>query len=112
MEMTAVLEALKILKEECDVEVYSDSAYVVNAFNQGWLKNWKNNNWQTASKEPVKNRELWEELLDLTKKHKVKFNKVKGHSTNELNNRCDFLATSAIKQIRLKNIIGQFFNLF
>ena len=99
MEITAVLEALKLLKEECEVEVYSDSAYVVNAFNQGWIYNWQKNNWKTASKDPVKNKELWEELYSLTKKHKVTFNKVKGHSTDELNNRCDYLATSAIKKL-------------
>lgn len=99
MEITAVLEALKLLKEECEVEVYSDSAYVVNAFIQGWIDNWQQNNWKTASKEPVKNRELWEELYGLTRKHKVHFNKVKGHSTDELNNRCDYLATSAIKTL-------------
>lgn len=99
MEITAVLEALKLLKEECKVMVYSDSAYVVNAFNQGWLNNWQKNNWKTANKEPVKNRELWEELYGLTQKHKVEFIKVKGHSDNEYNNRCDFLATSAIKTL-------------
>ncbi len=99
MEITAVLEALKLLKEECNVEIYSDSAYVVNAFNQGWIYNWQKNNWKTASKDPVKNRELWEELYDLVKKHNVKFIKVKGHSDNEYNNRCDFLATSAIKNL-------------
>lgn len=99
MEITAVLEALKLLKFECDVKIYSDSAYVVNAFNQGWIYNWKKNNWKTASKDPVKNRELWEELYELTKKHKVEFIKVKGHSDNEFNNRCDFLATSAIKEL-------------
>ena len=99
MEITAVLEALKLLKYECDVKIYSDSAYVVNAFNQGWIYNWRKNNWKTANKEPVKNRELWEELYDLTKKHKTEFIKVKGHSDNELNNRCDYLATSAIKMI-------------
>ncbi len=99
MEITAVLEALKLLKVECNVKVYSDSAYVVNAFNQGWIYNWKKNNWKTSGKDPVKNQELWEELYDLTKKHKVEFIKVKGHSDNELNNRCDFLATSAIKTL-------------
>lgn len=99
MEITAVLEALKLLKEECEVDIFSDSAYVVNAFNQGWIYNWQKNNWKTASKDPVKNRELWEELYSLTKKHKVTFNKVKGHSTDELNNRCDYLATSAIKTL-------------
>ena len=99
MEITAVLESLKLLKFECEVEVYSDSAYVVNAFNQGWIENWKKNNWKTASKEPVKNKELWETLYELTQKHKVKFIKVKGHSDNEYNNRCDYLATSAIKTL-------------
>ncbi len=99
MEITAVLEALKLLKEECIVKVYSDSAYVVNAFNQGWIYNWRKNNWKTANKEPVKNKNLWEELYELTQKHKVEFIKVKGHSDNEFNNRCDFLATSAIKTL-------------
>ena len=99
MEITAVLEALKLLKVECKVKVYSDSAYVVNAFNQGWIENWKKNNWRTAGKDPVKNQELWEELYELTQKHKVEFIKVKGHSDNEFNNRCDFLATSAIKTL-------------
>ena len=99
MEITAVLEALKLLKEKCNVKVYSDSAYVVNAFNQGWIYNWQKNNWKTSGKEPVKNRELWEELYSLTRKHKVEFIKVKGHSDNEYNNRCDFLATSEIKKL-------------
>ncbi len=99
MEITAVLEALKLLKEECEVKVYSDSAYVVNAFKQGWIYNWRKNNWKTASKDPVKNQELWEELYSLVQKHKVEFIKVKGHSDNEYNNRCDFLATSAIKTL-------------
>lgn len=103
MEITAVLEALKLLKFECDVQIYSDSAYVVNAFNQGWIYNWMKNNWKTANKEPVKNKELWEELYVLTQKHKVEFIKVKGHSDNEYNNRCDFLATSAIKKISLED---------
>ena len=92
MEITAVIEGLKQLKFECEVEVYSDSAYVVNAFNNGWLYNWIKNNWKTSGKETVKNKELWQELYQLTKKHKVKFIKVKGHSDNELNNRCDELA--------------------
>ena len=99
MEISAVLEALKILKEECEVKIYSDSAYVVNAFNHGWIYNWRKNNWKTANKEPVKNKELWEKLYELTQKHKVEFIKVKGHSDNEYNNRCDYLATSAIKTL-------------
>ena len=99
MEITAVLEALKLLKEECEVEVYSDSAYVVNAFEKGWIYNWVKNNWKTAGKEPVKNQEIWQQLYDLTKIHKVKFNKVKGHSDNQYNNRCDELARNAIDKI-------------
>ena len=99
MELTAVIEALKILKYPCEVDLYSDSAYVVNGFNQGWIYNWRKNNWRTSSKEPVKNKEIWEELYNLSKIHKVNFIKVKGHSTNELNNRCDELAREAIKNL-------------
>ena len=98
MEITAVLEALKLLKHPCKVNVYSDSAYVVNCFNQGWIYNWMKKGWKTAGNDPVKNKELWEELYNLTKIHEVTFNKVKGHSTNELNNRCDELARNAIPE--------------
>ena len=99
MELTAVIEGLKLLKYPCEVEVYSDSAYVVNAFLQKWIDNWIKNNWKTSNKEPVKNQELWKELYELTKTHKVKFIKVKGHSDNEFNNRCDELARKAIKSL-------------
>ena len=98
MEMTAVIEALKLLKEPCIVNLHSDSAYVVNAFNEHWIEGWLAKCWVNSKKEPVKNKELWLELIELTNKHKVKFIKVKGHSTNELNNRCDYLATTAAKQ--------------
>ena len=98
MEMTAVIEALKLLKEPCMVNLHSDSAYVVNAFNEHWIEGWLAKGWVNSKKEPVKNKELWLELIELTNKHKVKFIKVKGHSTNELNNRCDYLATTAAKQ--------------
>lgn len=97
MEMTAVIEGLKMLKYKCEVEVYSDSAYVVNAFNNHWIEGWMKKNWINSSKEPVKNKELWQELYKLTKEHEVKFIKVKGHSDNEYNNRCDELARNAIK---------------
>lgn len=100
MELTAVIEALKILKHKCNVKVYSDSAYVINAFNQKWIYGWKKNGWKNASKEPVKNKELWEELYDLTQKHNVTFIKVKGHSDNEYNNRCDEMARNAIDMYR------------
>ena len=99
MEMTAVVEALKLLKEKCDITIHSDSAYVVNEFEKGWINNWQKNNWKTADKKPVKNMELWQEMIELLNKHDYKFVKVKGHSDNELNNRCDYLATSAIKSL-------------
>ena len=99
MEITAVLEALKCLKVESEVLVYSDSAYVVNAFNQGWIYNWMKKGWKTAGGENVKNKELWQELYSLTKKHKVQFIKVKGHSDNEFNNRCDEVARNAINKL-------------
>ena len=99
MELTAALEALKLLKYPCEVELYSDSAYLVNGFSNGWIYNWQKNNWQTANKEPVKNKEIWETLYKMTKTHKVNFIKVKGHSDNDFNNRCDELARNAIKQL-------------
>ena len=98
MELTAVVEGLKLLKYPCEVELYSDSAYIVNAFNQGWIYNWKKKNWKTADGKEVKNKEIWQELYELTKTHKVTFNKVKGHSNNEYNNRCDELARNAIPE--------------
>ena len=96
MEMTAVIEALKLLKHPCKIKLYSDSAYVVNAFLQNWTKNWIKNNWKTSDKKDVKNKELWQELIKLTKVHDVTFFIVKGHADNEYNNRCDELARKAI----------------
>lgn len=99
MELTAVIEALKLLKFSCKVKVYSDSAYVVNAFNQKWIYGWLKNGWKNSNKEPVKNKELWEELYKLTEEHDVEFIKVKGHSDNEHNNRCDEMARKAISTL-------------
>ncbi|MCI8965494.1 MAG: ribonuclease HI [Clostridia bacterium] len=96
MEITAVIQALRLLKFKCNVKIYSDSAYVVNAFKNGWIYNWMKNGWRTSNKEPVKNKELWIELYDFTKVHEIEFIKVKGHSDNEFNNRCDELARNAI----------------
>ena len=98
MELTAVIEGLKMLKFPCEVDLYSDSAYVVNAFEQKWIYGWLKKNWKTASGDGVKNKELWQELYDLTKTHTVKFIKVKGHSDNEYNNRCDELARAEIEK--------------
>ena len=97
MELTAVIEGLKLLKFPCKVKLYSASAYVVNAFIQKWIYGWIKNGWKNSSKEPVKNKELWQELYELTKTHEVEFIKVKGHADNEYNNRCDELARNAIK---------------
>lgn len=99
MELTAVIEGLKLLKFPCKVKLYSDSAYVVNCFNQKWIYGWFKNGWKNSNKEPVKNKELWQELYDLTKVHEVEFIKVKGHADNEYNNRCDELARNAIKEL-------------
>ena len=98
MELTAVIEGLKMLKFPCEVDLYSDSAYVVNAFEQKWIDNWLKKNWKTASGDEVKNKELWQELYALTQTRKVKFIKVKGHSDNEYNNRCDELARGEIEK--------------
>lgn len=92
MEMMAVIKGLEMLKEPCEVEVYSDSAYVVNSIEKGWIYSWRKNRWKKADKKEVKNIDLWERLLKQLEIHKVTFNKVKGHAQDELNNRCDKLA--------------------
>ena len=98
MELTAVVEALKLLKRPCKVNLHSDSAYVVNAFNHKWIYGWIKKNWKTADGSPVKNKEIWQELYSLTKIHDVTFIKVKGHADNEFNNRCDELAVAESKK--------------
>lgn len=103
MELTAVIQALSMLKEPCEVKLHSDSAYVVNALNQNWIKNWQKNGWKNSNKEPVKNKELWETLIELLNKHKVQFIKVKGHSDNVYNNRCDELANEAMDELSRKD---------
>ena len=99
MELTAVIEGLKMLKFPCKVNLYSDSAYVVNAFEQKWIYGWMKNGWKTSGKKMVQNIDLWQQLYSLTKEHEVTFIKVKGHSDNEYNNRCDELARSEINRI-------------
>jgi len=99
MELSAVCYGLQALKEPCLVNVYSDSAYVVNAVKNNWLTNWVNNGWRTADKKDVKNVDLWQILLKSLSLHTVVFNKVKGHADDELNNRCDKEARAqALKQ--------------
>lgn len=96
MELTAAIEALRALKVPCRVKLYSDSAYLVNAFRQGWVDKWLHNGWVTARKEPVENQDLWQELLRVMAPHQVEWIKVKGHADNPYNNRCDELARRAI----------------
>ncbi len=96
MELTAAIEALKALKAPCKVKLYSDSAYLVNAFKQNWLGSWQRNGWVNAKKQPVENQDLWRELLAVMRPHQVEWIKVKGHADNPHNNRCDELARAAI----------------
>ncbi len=100
MELFAAISALRALKEPCEVELYSDSAYLCNAINEQWLFDWKQKNWRNASKKDVKNVDLWEELITLMGLHRITFIKVKGHADNVYNNRCDKLATTAILTIK------------
>ena len=99
MEIYAVIAGLRCLREPCEVTVYSDSAYTVNAFNQHWIDNWIKSGWKKADGKPVLNAELWQELYSLVRQHEVRFIKVKGHADNEYNNRCDALARAAIKNL-------------
>ena len=102
MELMAPIQALKRLKEPCEVNVYSDSAYLVNAFQKHWLDNWQRKNWVKSDKKPVENQDLWKEILEFTCVHRIQWHKVKGHADNPYNNRCDELATGEIKQHRLQ----------
>lgn len=98
MELTAVVEALKALKiRDWDITVYSDSAYLVNAVTKNWLGNWQANGWKNSRKEPVANQDLWQDLIRLMRLNRVKVQKVKGHSGDKWNERCDRLARSAVK---------------
>ena len=100
MELMAPIQALSRLKEPCGVSVYSDSAYLVNAFEKHWLDSWQRHNWVKSDKKPVENKDLWQELLKYTGIHQIQWIKVKGHADNPYNNRCDELATGEIRQHR------------
>ena len=96
MELTAAIKALERLKEPCEVELYSDSAYLVNAFLEGWLTKWQMNGFKSSNKKPIQNVDLWQKLIELNNIHKIIWIKVKGHADNVYNNRCDALATGEI----------------
>ena len=100
MELTAIIQGLKMLKEPCIVTIYSDSAYSVEPFLKGWINGWVMNGWRTSSKDEVKNVDLWKELLSLMQIHQVSYVKVKGHADNEVNKRCDVIARPAIKELQ------------
>ena len=99
MELFAAIQGLAALREPCEVTLYSDSSYLINAFEKQWLDNWQRNGWKTSSKSPVENQDLWKLLLHV-KNHRVRFVKVKGHSDNAYNNRCDEMAVAAIRNGR------------
>ena len=95
MELMGVITGLEALTRPCRVEVYTDSKYVSDAFNQDWIEGWKRRGWKNSQNKPVKNPELWQRLLKAMEPHEVNFNWVKGHNGHEMNERCDKLATSA-----------------
>ena len=94
MELMAAIEGLSALKESCEVDLYSDSKYLVDAFLLGWVKGWKRENFRRGKKDEVKNPDLWERLIALCEKHTVRFIWVKGHDGHAYNERCDRLATA------------------
>ena len=100
MELTGVIRGLQALKEPCIVELYSDSKYVIDALQKGWAWGWKKKGWIKSDKKPALNPDLWEELLQLTMKHEVHYHWVKGHATNEKNNRCDEMAVAESHKFR------------
>ena len=100
MELMAVIVGLEALKRPCEVDLYSDSKYVIDAFNQNWIGGWQRRGWKTAGGGPVKNRELWERLLAAKAPHAVTFHWVKGHDGHPENERCDKLATSAADEMK------------
>jgi len=105
MEMTAVIEAMKKVNDkDCLITIYSDSAYIVNCILQGWIRRWERNEWITASKEPVKNQDLWIEIQKYLKPN-IKFSHIEGHKGNKYNEKCDTLAKKAAMSIAFKDIV-------
>jgi ribonuclease HI len=96
MELKAAIEGLRLLKEKCEVHITTDSEYVLKGITQ-WIVGWKKNNWKSASKQPVKNQDLWQELDEQVNRHQVKWTWTKGHADHPDNNRCDELAVKASK---------------
>ncbi|HHU63545.1 MAG TPA: ribonuclease HI [Clostridiales bacterium] len=99
MELLAAIKALECLKDRCYVDLYSDSAYLINGFKNNWIDNWQRNNWKTSAKKPVENKDLWMRLISMNNFHNINWIKVKGHSDNDYNNRCDKIAREQIKKL-------------
>jgi len=99
MELTAVIAGLGALNQQCDVTVFTDSRYVIDAVEKGWVYGWKDRGWIRGNRQPALNSDLWEELLQLISKHNVRFQWVRGHDGHPVNERCDMLAVSMSKQI-------------
>jgi ribonuclease HI len=100
MELSAAIAGLGALKSPCEVELWSDSKYLVDAITKGWARSWKAKGWKKSDGKPALNPDLWEELLQLTMKHELHYHWVKGHATNPKNNRCDEMAVAEWKKIR------------
>jgi ribonuclease HI len=98
MELFAVISGIGELKAPCKIELFSDSAYLVNAFTHKWIDHWQLNGWKTTQGSMVENQDLWRLILTQTKRHEVQFIKVKSHADHPLNNRCDELARAQIKE--------------
>ena len=98
MELTAVIKGLEALKESCEITLYTDSKYVSDAFNQGWIYAWMKKGWKKADNKPVLNKELWQRLYELWKMHDITLVWVKGHADNRYNNRCDEMAVVESKK--------------
>lgn len=100
MELTAVIKALESLKEPCEVTIHSDSKYFCDGITKGWVRNWQQNNWKKSDKKPALNSDLWQKILELFSIHEPEIVWVKGHAGHPENERCDFLATTAISENR------------
>ncbi len=100
MELTAVIRGLQALNQPCEVELYSDSKYVIDALQKGWAEGWKKRGWVKSDKKPALNSDLWEVLLELTEVHRLHYHWVKGHADNPKNNRCDELAVAQSQKFR------------
>ena len=106
MDLRAAIAALELLSEPCEVDLHSDSKYIIDAFSKKWIAGWQQRGWQTAAKQPVKNRDLWLRLLAAIGSHKIHWHWVKGHAGHAENERCDVLANIAVKAPVLLDDVG------